>query len=475
MLSSNQNEIELEIITPDWGIPYLKPKRYKGLKGGRGSGKSHFFAEMMIEEHIINKDQQSVCVREIQKSLKFSAKKLLEDKIRLFGVSHLFDITITEIRRIGGTGVIIFQGMQDHTADSIKSLEGFDRCWVEESQSISERSMELLLPTIRSSGSEIWFSWNPNNPEDPIEKLFSTQDDDLLCTHINFTENVHVTKEIIKEAARHKLASPETYDHVWLGVANSGSEFAFINPAWIRSSIDAHKILSEFNDNAGRKVIGYDVADEEEHGSDTNASSLMSGSIVWETKEWKDGDVGESCRMVYHDAQIVNAEVVYDAVGLGAGTKAESNRLNKDPEMTIKVKFIAFIAGGSVINPDEVVIEGTRIINKDFFYNIKAQMWWKLKQRFYNTYLAITKDKKFPVDEMISLSSSNPLLDKLTAELSRPKIMYDNNSRVMVEKKKDMAKRGIKSPNLADSLVMCGVTEEDGINEMLDFALGLNQ
>ena len=131
----------LEIKTPRWCLPLLPKKRYKGAKGGRGSGKSHFFAELLVEEHIINPDQQTVCIREIQKSLKFSAKKLIEDKIQSLGVGHLFEITLTEIRRIGHSGIIIFQGMQDHTAESIKSLEGFDRAWVEEAQSLSLRSM----------------------------------------------------------------------------------------------------------------------------------------------------------------------------------------------------------------------------------------------------------------------------------------------------------------------------------------------
>lgn len=142
----------LKIETPRWSVPLLRPNRIKGAKGGRSSGKSHTFAEMLVEEHIHDKDLQSVCIREIQKSLKFSAKKLIESKIREFGVSHLFEITLTEIRRVDGQGLIIFQGMQDHTADSIKSLEGFDRAWVEEAQSISKRSLELLEPTIRKDG-----------------------------------------------------------------------------------------------------------------------------------------------------------------------------------------------------------------------------------------------------------------------------------------------------------------------------------
>lgn len=207
----------LTIETPRYLEPMLHPKRYKGLKGGRGSGKSHFFAEDVVERMIIDPSHCVVCIREIQKSLKFSAKKLVEDKIREFNASHLFDINLTEIRRIGGTGVMIFQGMQDHTADSIKSLEGFNTAWVEEAQSISARSLELLLPTIRAEGSEILFSWNPTNKTDPIEKLFKDEDEHSICLHINYTQNKLLPQTLKDEAERHLRNSPETFNHVWLG------------------------------------------------------------------------------------------------------------------------------------------------------------------------------------------------------------------------------------------------------------------
>lgn len=207
----------LTIETPRHLEPMLHPKRYKGLKGGRGSGKSHFFAEDVVERMIIDPSHCVVCIREIQKSLKFSAKKLVEDKIREFNASHLFDINLTEIRRIGGTGVMIFQGMQDHTADSIKSLEGFNTAWVEEAQSISARSLELLLPTIRAEGSEILFSWNPTNKTDPIEKLFKDEDEHSICLHINYTQNKLLPQTLKDEAERHLRNSPETFNHVWLG------------------------------------------------------------------------------------------------------------------------------------------------------------------------------------------------------------------------------------------------------------------
>ena len=99
--------------------------------------------------------------------------ELLKQKITALGVSHLFEVTLTEIRSRNGNGIIIFQGMQDHTADSIKSLEGFDRAWVEEAQNLSARSLELLRPTIRNESSEIWFSWNPDQPDDPVDKFFA--------------------------------------------------------------------------------------------------------------------------------------------------------------------------------------------------------------------------------------------------------------------------------------------------------------
>jgi len=205
-------------------LPLLEPKRYKGARGGRGSGKSHFFAEAVIEAHIMNPNHNTVCVREIQKSLKFSVKKLLEDKIEALGVSHLFEITLTEIRSINGKGVIIFQGLQDHTAESIKSLESFNLAWVEEAQSISKRSLELLLPTIRAEDSEVWFTWNPDQEDDPVELHFKEEGSDSTVVHVNYLDNPFLPDTLNAEAERHKRINPLTFDHVWLGGFNNLKE-----------------------------------------------------------------------------------------------------------------------------------------------------------------------------------------------------------------------------------------------------------
>ena len=211
---------------PDWFEPLMHPVRYKGLKGGRGSGKSHAFAEWLIIRMIQDADLKAVCIREVQKSLKFSAKQLIEDKIEKLKVSHLFEVTQIEIRRKGGNGIIIFQGLQDHTADSIKSLEGFNIAWVEEGQSISERSLKLLRPTIREENSELWFSWNPENETDPVDDFFiKKQPENSICIHVNSENNplLPETLRLEREQDR-KILSDEDYDHIWNGAYNKKSD-----------------------------------------------------------------------------------------------------------------------------------------------------------------------------------------------------------------------------------------------------------
>jgi phage terminase large subunit len=221
-------------MLPRWALPLEQKSRYKGAKGGRSSGKSHYFAERLVYLMVQNPDLQWVCIREIQKSLKFSAKKLIEGKIRELGVGHLFDVLLTEIRRIGGTGIIVFQGMQDHTAESIKSLEGFDGAWVEEASSLSARSLELLLPTIRKEESEIWFSWNPDLETDAIEQFLNPTgsdapveyltNEDAIVVHVNYLHNPMCPATSRKTAEWTRSKDLEKYQHIWLGGYKRNSE-----------------------------------------------------------------------------------------------------------------------------------------------------------------------------------------------------------------------------------------------------------
>lgn len=218
--------MELTIQTPRWALPLLRPARFKGAWGGRASGKSHVMAENLVEAMVMDADLRAVCIREVQKSLKFSAKQLIEDKIERMGVGHLFDVQAIEIRRKGGSGVCIFQGMQDHTADSIKSLEGFRIAWVEEAQALSEKSLRLLRPTMRAPGAELWFSWNPDQPDDAVDRFLRGQNppDGAIVVRANWQDNPWLPDEMRAEIAHDRKGDPETYAHVWLGEYNTRSD-----------------------------------------------------------------------------------------------------------------------------------------------------------------------------------------------------------------------------------------------------------
>lgn len=219
----------LNIQTAKVFEPLLYPKRYKGAWGGRGSGKSHFFAEMLVEQAFIKPGFRAVCIREVQNSLKESSKRLIENKIQTLDLGPHFDCQQAQIIT-PGDGAILFQGMQDHTAESIKSLEGMDVAWVEEAQALSERSWRLLRPTIRKDDSEIWASWNPRRRVDPVDQFFRGKPDPgIACVKANWRDNPWFTTVLESERVRDLANDPGGYDHVWEGgyaTVNKGAYYA---------------------------------------------------------------------------------------------------------------------------------------------------------------------------------------------------------------------------------------------------------
>ena len=191
----------LKIETAAVFLPLLEPARYKAAFGGRGSGKSHFFADLIIEDSLKHKGLRSVCIREVQKSLKDSAKRLIEDKLKEhgLGVADGFKV-FREAIETPGDGIITFQGMQDHTAESIKSLEGFKRAWAEEAQTLSAQSLALLRPTIRAEESELWFSWNPRRKTDPVDQMLrsDTPPTGAAVVRANWSDNPWFPKVYLK-------------------------------------------------------------------------------------------------------------------------------------------------------------------------------------------------------------------------------------------------------------------------------------
>jgi phage terminase large subunit len=200
--------------------PLLQPARYKGAWGGRGSGKSHFFAEAIIEQCLLERGTRAVCIREVQKSLKESSKRLIEDKLQelRLGESDGFKV-FNEVIQTPGDGIIAFQGMQDHNAESIKSLEGFRIAWTEEAQTLSARSLSLLRPTIRAKGSELWFSWNARRKSDPVDMLLRSESlpTDATVLQANWRDNPHFPAVLEQERQDCLRLQPDQYPHIWEG------------------------------------------------------------------------------------------------------------------------------------------------------------------------------------------------------------------------------------------------------------------
>lgn len=202
---------------PEVFAPLLEPARYKGAYGGRGSGKSHYFAEQLVEDSLYHKGLLSVCLREVQQTLKHSSKRLIEKKLVDLRVGNEFRVFADRIQT-PGDGVIAFMGMADHTAESIKSLEGFRRAWFEEAQTASLRSLTLLRPTIRANDSEIWAGWNPRRKTDAIDEfLRASKPKDSIVVEANWRDNPWFPKVLDDERKLDLEKYPDRYDHIWEG------------------------------------------------------------------------------------------------------------------------------------------------------------------------------------------------------------------------------------------------------------------
>lgn len=210
---------------PAWAAELERPHRYKVLHGGRGSGKSWAIARSLLLG-CLETPHRHLCTREVQKSIKESVHRLLSDQIQAMGLGWFFEILETEIRGKNGS-VFSFAGLLNHTITSIKSYEGYDRCWVEEAQTVSQKSWDILIPTIRAPGSEIWVSFNPLLDSDPVWVMFvEGKRPDAWVRQVNWSDNPWFPQELELERAHCKVAQPDAYDNIWEGICRPTVEGA---------------------------------------------------------------------------------------------------------------------------------------------------------------------------------------------------------------------------------------------------------
>lgn len=214
----------MKLSLPDWAKELFdETVRYFAIRGGRGSSKSRSVASSLVIR-ATQKPLRILCTREIQKSIKDSVKRLLDDEIERLDLKDFFQSTDTEIRGINGS-LFLFAGLRSNV-DSIKSMEGIDICWCEESQTLSQSSLDTLIPTIRKTGSQIIFTWNPKHDTDPVDAMFMGDDKPpktkLLL--VNYTDNPWFPDVLMDELEYDKARDIGKYAHIWLGQYLTNSE-----------------------------------------------------------------------------------------------------------------------------------------------------------------------------------------------------------------------------------------------------------
>lgn len=218
---------QIEIVIPPAFKGFFTPYRYKVFYGGRGGAKSQSAALALLVKGMKQKTRV-LCTRELQASIADSVHRLLSDLIRKHDLEDFYEILQTTIRGRNGTE-FLFKGLK-HNITEIKGLEGVDVCWVEEAENISERSWELLIPTIRKEGSEIWVILNPRNSTDPTYQRFIAQaHDDVLLKKVSWRDNPFFPAVLRVEMEKLRASDREAYEHIWEGgldTRRSGAVYA---------------------------------------------------------------------------------------------------------------------------------------------------------------------------------------------------------------------------------------------------------
>ena len=423
--------------------------RNRVLYGGRSSSKSWDAAGAAVWMAASCK-MRFLCARQFQNKIEESVYTLLKTQIERFGLRDHYRILDNKIICTTTGSEFLFYGLW-RSIDEIKSMEGVDVCWIEEAHNLTKEQWEILDPTLRKEGSQFWLIFNPRLATDFVYRHFVRNPPPAtLVRKINYEENPFLAPDMLERIEHMRATDPDNWAHIYGGDPLEDDDAAIIKRSWLRAAIDAHKKLGV--QITGSRRLGFDVADD---GNDACAQILAHGPMACWLDTWKakEDQLLKSCTRVWTAAREKNASITYDSIGVGASSGAKFNELNSGLMHAYeRIQHTKFNAGASVFRPEAQYSD--RIKNKDMFANLKAQAWWLVADRLKNTYNAVTQGMAFDSSDMIFIDGGIDKLEQLIDELCTPLRDYDNAGKVKVESKKDLAKRDIPSPNLADAFVM---------------------
>lgn len=426
--------------------------RFKVIHGGRGSGKTESVAKVFLLKAMSGR--KVACCREYQNSLEDSVYGTMVDAITHNNFRG-WKINATTLEHASG-GKVIFRGLA-RNPQSIKGLNTFDDCWVEEAQTISAESLKELTPTFRREGCEIWFTANPQSVEDPLSQRFleSNCDGDGLhvIQELNYTDNPWFPQTLEDERKwDYENLDRALYDHVWLGKYNDSVENNIIKAEWFDACVDAHEKLA-----FERSAFTVSVHDPSDSG-DARGYLETQGNIVVDIKENARLDVNEACAWSLDLASKSKADAyIWDASGIGLPLKGPIG----DYFEGTQIPYYAFNGGSGVEDPKKVIERrgNKQITNSDAYYNLRSQCYARLADRVFRTYRAIKESKLVDTTQLISFSSKIEALPKFKSEICRiPKVFNSKGSFQIMRKDQMKEKLKIKSPNLADCAMMREIT-----------------
>ena len=439
-------------MNPRLADVWVQPSRYKVLYGGRGSSKTWETAA-----HAIRIAQAArvriLCTRQFQSKIEDSVYTTIARQIERFQLQDAFDIQNNRILCKTTKSEFLFYGIARNIAE-IKGLEGVDIMWLEEAEAVSEDDFRLLSATIRQEGSEIWVIFNPRFDQDFVyQHMVVNPPPNSIVRKVNWDDNPFISKTLLEEIIDLMVTDPEEYEHQYLGVPKTDNDLVMIKRSWLESCKNAH--IRFQCPLSGTKRIGFDIADD---GSDKNATCLAHGNVVRSCATWKglEDKLLESCSRVWEYARLENASIDFDCIGVGASAGNKFKELNEEhAASTAPIVFRKFSAGASVIYPEKQYKD--KVKNKDHFENRKAQSWMEVADRARETHAMVKGQIPFDPSRYISFDSEaigEKECDALFTELSTPFRDHSKSGKVMLETKKELRKRHIKSTNRADAAVM---------------------
>jgi len=402
----------------------LTPHTHNPIEGGRGGGKSRAVAALLVRIMAHN-PLNVICAREVQKSLADSSFAIMRQEIYRQNLGQHFDIIESRNLIKGKNGSrAIFIGLLQHTVDSIKSYEGFHWAWIEEAHSISKKSLEILIPTLRIDGAFLVelgdkkykfplrmfiYTMNPYSWDDPIRTVLPENRKDVQTIKINYSDNPWFPESLEAERLEaKKVMIPEEYDRIWEGIPFEDTERAIITRAEVKEAIKREASQD------GGIVVGADIA---RFGTDRTVFVKRRGMQVIDIKIMARKDTQEVARRLADFAE--GGRIVVDDTGVGGG-------------VTDKLKDL----GCSVIP----INFGRRAVNKKKYPDIISEMWFNLAGSL----------------KKIGLPDDRILIE----ELSGRHYKYTQDERRKVESKEEYKKRtGRRSPDLADAMILCYFTK----------------